>query len=100
MPLDPSETLCKLFGIAILASRADLAELGDLRDLLAARDNAATMRMQLAKHVKEIVLSPGENDTIKYKGEWALLGDDSRRECAEGQNRTGYAGLFRAALYR
>jgi len=25
------------------------------------------------------------------------LGDT---ECAEGQNRTGYAGLFRAALYQ
>jgi hypothetical protein len=74
--------------------------LGDLRVLLAARENAAAMRMQLAKHVKEIVLSPGDNDTIAYRGQRALLGDESRRECAEGQNRTGYAGLFRAALYR
>src|ERR1700723_1029732 len=76
------------------------AELADLRVLLAARENTAAMRVQLAKHVKEIVLSPGDNDTIAYRGQWALLGDESRRECAEGQNRTGYAGLFRAALYR
>jgi site-specific DNA recombinase len=79
------------------------AELGDLRALLSARDNAMAMRMQLAKHVKEIELLPGEGGTIKYKGEWALLGDgDSLRswDGAEGQNRTGYAGLFRAALYR
>jgi hypothetical protein len=78
-------------------------ELGDLRALLSARDNAMAMRMQLAKHVKEIELLPGDGGTIKYKGEWALLGDgDSLRswDGAEGQNRTGYAGLFRAALYR
>jgi hypothetical protein len=38
------------------------------------------MRMQLAKHVKEIELLPGDGGTIKYKGEWALLGDgDSLR---------------------
>jgi site-specific DNA recombinase len=78
-------------------------ELGDLRALLSARDNAMAVRMQLAKHVKEIELLPGDGGTIKYKGEWALLGDgDSLRswDGAEGQNRTGYAGLFRAALYR
>jgi site-specific DNA recombinase len=78
-------------------------ELGDLRALLSARDNAMAIRMQLAKHVKEIELLPGDGSTIKYKGEWALLGDgDSLRswDGAEGQNRTGYAGLFRAALYR
>jgi site-specific DNA recombinase len=79
------------------------AEMGDLRALLSARDNAMAMRMQLAKHVKEIELLPGDGGTIKYKGEWALLGNgDTLRswDGAEGQNRTGYAGLFRAALYR
>jgi hypothetical protein len=78
-------------------------ELGDLRALLSARDNAMAMRMHLAKHVKEIELLPGDGGTIKYKGEWALLGNgDSLRswDGAEGQNRTGYAGLFRAALYQ
>ena len=78
-------------------------ELADLRALLSARDNAMAMRMQLAKHVKEIELLPGDGGTIKYKGEWNLLGDgDALRswDGAEGQNRTGYAGLFRAALYR
>ncbi len=77
------------------------ADLGDLRALLSTRDNAAAMRMELAKHVKEIVMLPGQKaGEIKYKGTWDLLGDGGRRECAEGQNRTGYAGLFRAALYR
>lgn len=57
------------------------SDLGDLRALLSTRDNAAAMRMQLAKHVKEIVMLPGrEAGEIKYRGEWNLLGDD----CAVG----------------
>jgi hypothetical protein len=57
------------------------ADLGDLRALLSTRDNAAAMRMVLAKHVKEIVMLPGqEAGQIKYKGKWNLLGDD----CAVG----------------
>jgi hypothetical protein len=51
------------------------AELGDLRTVLTARDNTIAMRMHLAKHFKEIELLPGDGSTIKYKGEWALLGD-------------------------
>jgi hypothetical protein len=39
----------------------------------------------------------GKGGAIKHQGQWKLLGDT---ECAEGQNRTGYAGLFRAALYQ
>jgi hypothetical protein len=60
--------------------------------------------MELAKHIQEIVITPGESTgEIKYKGKWDLLGDGKElrnRGCAEGQNRTGYAGLFRAALYQ
>ncbi len=51
------------------------AELGDLRTVLTARDNTIAMRMHLAKHFKEIELLPEDGSTIKYKGEWALLGD-------------------------
>jgi hypothetical protein len=52
----------------------------------------------LAKHIKSITLMPeGKSGAIKYIGEWKLLGDTGG---AEGQNRTGYAGLFRAALYQ
>jgi hypothetical protein len=36
----------------------------------------------------------------KYTGKWDLFGDGGNMDGAEGQNRTGYAGLFRAALYR
>jgi hypothetical protein len=30
----------------------------------------------------------------------SIFGDGGNTDGAEGQNRTGYAGLFRAALYR
>ena len=77
------------------------SNLSDLRALLSTRDNAASTRMELVKHIDSIVLEPGEGgQTIRYKGTWKLLGDSGSMECAEGQNRTGYAGLFRAALYR
>lgn len=58
-----------------LISAVDLREkrvaagLGDLRTLLSTRDNAPAMRMVLAKHVKEIVMLPGqEAGEIKHKG--------------------------------
>jgi hypothetical protein len=56
--------------------------------------------MYLAKHVTKIVISPGERGEVIYRGEWKALGDGGNRSGAEGQNRTGYAGLFRAALYQ
>jgi len=37
-----------------------LASVGDFRELISANDNAAATRMELTKHVKEIVLSPGD----------------------------------------
>jgi hypothetical protein len=43
-------------------------------------------RMELAKHVKEIVLSPGDGDEIKYTGKWELLGDGGNMDGAEGGN--------------
>jgi site-specific DNA recombinase len=72
---------------------------GDIRGLLASKHaNPAAIRQELARHIDVITLSPtGKGDAISYKGKWKLLGD---RGCAEGQNRTAYAGLFRAALYR
>jgi hypothetical protein len=77
-----------------------LAGVGDFRALISANDNSAATRMELAKHVKEIVISPGVGDEITYTGKWDLLGNGANMDGAEGQNRTGYAGLFRAALYR
>jgi site-specific DNA recombinase len=71
----------------------------DIRVLLASKHaNPAAIRQELARHIDTITLSPdGKKDSVRYKGSWKLVG---YRECAEGQNRTAYAGLFRAALYR
>jgi site-specific DNA recombinase len=60
--------------------------------------NPMIVRQELAKHIESITLMPeGNAGEIRYRGNWKLLGDTSG---AEGQNRTGYAGLFRAALYQ
>jgi hypothetical protein len=71
----------------------------ELRKLIS-ENNASATRMELAKHLKEIVLLPGDGGEIKYSGDWNLLGNGGIMGGAEGQNRTGYAGLFRAALYQ
>ena len=74
-------------------------ELGKTRKLIAGKyGNPAAVRAEPAWHIEAITLLPeGEGGQIRYKGSWKLLGDT---DGAEGQNRTGYAGLFRAALYR
>ena len=73
--------------------------LKDIRALVAGKyGNPAAVRAELARHIESITLLPeGDGRQIRYKGSWKLLGDT---DGAEGQNRTGYAGLFRAALYR
>jgi hypothetical protein len=75
--------------------------MGDLRRLLTSNGSAPLVRMALAKHIGAITVGPDDAGDIAYKGEFKLLGDDCVRwDGAEGQNRTGYAGLFRAALYQ
>ena len=54
-------------------------------------------KAELSKHCREIVLTP-EGSTFRITGDWNLLG--GRSDGAGGQNRTGYARLFRAALYQ
>jgi hypothetical protein len=77
------------------------SSLADVRKLLATNGNPPLVRMALAKHIDAITIGPGESGEIEYKGAFKLLGDDCVSwDGAEGQNRTGYAGLFRAALYR
>jgi site-specific DNA recombinase len=71
-----------------------LNRIRDLREYLTG--DTALARTHLAKHIEGIVMRPGEKAYIA-SGSWNLLGHG---ECAEGQNRTAYAGLFRAALYR
>jgi hypothetical protein len=72
----------------------------DIRSLIAGKHgNPAAVRREFARHIESITLMPeGEGRTIRYLGKWNPLGGDT--DGAEGQNRTGYAGLFRAALYQ
>jgi site-specific DNA recombinase len=70
--------------------------LRDLRCLL--NIDPATIRSEIAKHVRHIVLTP-VGKTYRATGTWDLLGCGSMGG-AGGQNRTAYASLFRAALYQ
>jgi hypothetical protein len=72
------------------------AGLRNLRALL--NGEPQFVRAELAKHVPSIVLTPMDN---KYSavGDWYLQGLGAY-DGAGGQNRTGYARLFRAALYQ
>jgi site-specific DNA recombinase len=74
-------------------------DLRDIRALISGKHGKpAAVRHEFARHIEAITLYPeGKGRAIRYKGAWKLLGDT---DGAEGQNRTGYAGLFRAALYR
>lgn len=67
----------------------------DLRHYL--NTDTTLARAHLAKHIEKIVMQPGERAYVA-SGSWNLVG--AQMEDAEGQNRTAYAGLFRAALYR
>jgi site-specific DNA recombinase len=71
--------------------------LSDVRTLISGEhSNVSAVRMELARHIQSIMIEP-KGERIRYVGKWHVLGNS---ECAEGQNRTAYAGLFRAALYR
>jgi site-specific DNA recombinase len=71
-----------------------MTNLGDLRALLSSGENILATRMELAKHVKEIVMLPGkEAGEIKYMGKWDLLGD-----CAEGSVPRARIGLATPAF--
>jgi site-specific DNA recombinase len=72
------------------------AKLRDLRGLLG-RD-ATVARAALLKHVSEIKMEANGKSYVA-SGNWNLLGT-LPIDGAGGQNRTGYARLFRAALYQ
>jgi site-specific DNA recombinase len=77
-----------------------LSRLSNLRALLSKPENVYQARALLAEQVGKITLAP-ENGTYVAKGSVDFFGDSTLRvECAGGRNRTAYAGLFRAALYR
>ena len=73
-----------------------LDRMRDVRAVL--NSDVQTARAYLAKHIDKIVMEPDGRSYVA-SGRWNLLGA-ILWECAEGQNRTAYAGLFRAALYR
>src|SRR5580692_7122596 len=68
--------------------------LQDIRGLLFA--DVPRAKAELSKHCTAITLTP-EGESFRITGDWNLLG--GRSDGAGGQNRTGYARLFRAALY-
>ena len=72
-----------------------MRRLGDIHSLLTGDVQRA--KSELAKHCTEITLTP-EGRSYKISGDWNLLG--GRSDGAGGQNRTGYARLFRAGLAR
>lgn len=71
-----------------------LGRVQELSTLLAAEILRA--KAELARHCTEITVTP-DGRTYTLSGEWDLIGVFS--DGAGGQNRTGYARLFRAALY-
>jgi site-specific DNA recombinase len=70
----------------------------DIRECL--NGDAGAVRAFLSKHIERIVMDASGGTHYVASGSWDLLGTDRRWDGAEGQNRTGYAGLFRAALYQ
>jgi hypothetical protein len=66
----------------------------DIRSLLDA--DVLRGKAELAKRYTAITIMP-EGNSYRIAGDWILLG--GRSDGAGGQNRTGYARLFRAALY-
>jgi hypothetical protein len=69
--------------------------LQDIRGLLFA--DVPRAKAELSKHRMAITLTP-KGSTFRITGDWNPLG--GRSDGAGGQNRTGYARLFRAALYQ
>ena len=68
----------------------------DVREIV--NSDPAQTRAVFARHIDKIALTPtGEHYVAS--GMWNLLGRGSI-DGAGGQNRTGYARLFRAALYQ
>lgn len=72
-----------------------IRHLGDIHSLLTG--DVQRPKSELTKHCTEITL-PSEGQIYQISGNRTLLG--GRSDGAGGQNRTGYARLFRAALYQ
>ena len=82
-----------------------LSRLGKIRELLRTRDDIAMLHEMLAEQLGSITLKPVIEDGKRLylaQGKVDFLGEEAylRTGGARGQNRTGYARLFRAALYQ
>ena len=83
----------------IRSLRDDVAKrIQDIRECM--NGDAGTVRAFLSKHIQRIEMDASGGTHYVASGNWDLLGTGGRWDGAEGQNRTGYAGLFRAALYQ
>jgi hypothetical protein len=87
---------CQILPLEMNLRGSAKAKLNDLRELLGG--DAAAARAALVKHVERIEME-ANGKVYVAKGNWNLLGM-LPRDGAGGQNRTGYARLFRAALYQ
>jgi hypothetical protein len=72
------------------------SRMNDIRGML--NSDPARVRAAFAKHIEKITMEPSEEHYVA-SGTWHLVGRGSI-DGAGGQNRTGYARLFRAALYQ
>ncbi len=70
--------------------------MNDIRGML--NFDPARVRAAFAKHIEKITMEPSGEHYVG-SGTWHLIGRGSI-DGAGGQNRTGYARLFRAALYQ
>ena len=82
-----------------------LSRLAKIRELLSHRDDIAKLHEMLAEQLGSITLEPvTENGKRMYlaQGKVDFFGEETVAHSggARGQNRTGYARLFRAALYQ
>ena len=68
----------------------------DIRGML--NSDPARVRAEFSKHIEKITMEPSGEHYVA-SGTWHLVGRGSI-DGAGGQNRTGYARLFRAALYQ
>ena len=90
--IDPSSVKLKVGALRRFVEQS----LKDLRSVMNA--DPVSIRAEIAKHVRKIALRR-ENGSYTATGTWNFLGFGSM-DGAGGQNRTGYARLFRAALYQ
>jgi site-specific DNA recombinase len=82
-----------------------VTKLTRLRELLASQSGVHEARAMLAEQVGKLTLertAEGEQINYRAKGQIDFFGEEllTRVGGAGGQNRTGYARLFRAALYQ